>query len=239
MKAVSGGTATLAIARLSLTRFLRSRVLLVAGVFAFLPLLPFAFGADEDSSPELRWKHYFEAVAYVHMLVASLLMAPVIAEEVEDKTYTYLWSRPIPRWSVLAGKLLTGGLIATAFLGASALAATQVTGLLDIGILAQGMFALTIGVVSVGCISSSLGILLPKHPLAAAITYFLVLDSMIGAMPFAASRISVMHNVIALSGHGRHESSPVTALLWLCGLAVFWTAISLWRLARKELSTGS
>jgi hypothetical protein len=238
MKAVSGGAATMAIARLSLMRFLRSRILLVAAVFAFLPLLPFALGADSEASVEVRWEHYFKSLAYVHMLVAALLMAPAIAEEIEDKTYTYLWSRPIPRWSVLAGKLLIGSLIASILLGASALVATGVAGTPEGSILARSLVAVFLGVIAVGCISSSLGILLPKHPLAGAITYFLVLDSMIGAMPFSGARISVMHNVIEISGHGS-QSDILTSVLWLCGAALSWTLVALWLLGRKELSTGS
>jgi ABC-type transport system involved in multi-copper enzyme maturation permease subunit len=238
MKAVSSGAATIAIARLSLTRFLRSRILLVAAVFAFLPLLPFLLGADSEHSVEHRWESFFKTLAYVHMLVASLLMAPAIAEEIEDKTYTYLWSRPISRWSVLAGKLLVGTLLAATFVCASAAAGIGVAGMPEMDILVQSFAALLLGVLAVGCIASSLGILLPKHPLAGAITYFLVLDSMIGALPFSGARISVMHNVIELSGNG-DGSSMVTSLLWLMGIALLWITVALWLLGRKELSTGS
>lgn len=238
MKAVGGGAATMAIAGLSLTRFLRSRILLVSGLFAFLPLLPFLLGADSEHSAEHRWESFFKTLAYVHMLVAALLMAPAIAEEIEDKTYTYLWSRPIPRWSVLAGKLLVGSLFAAIFVGASAAVGTGVAGMPEMDVLLRSFFALGLGVLAVGCISASLGTLLPKHPLAGAITYFLVLDSMIGALPFSGARISVMHNVIELSGNG-DGSSMLTSLLWLMGVALLWTLVALWLLGKKELSTGS
>ena len=54
MKALSGSAASLAIARLTLLRFLRSRVLLVAGVFSILPMVPYALGAGIDMTAEER-----------------------------------------------------------------------------------------------------------------------------------------------------------------------------------------
>ena len=86
MKAQSASSAVLAIARLTGLRFMRSRVLWIASVFAILPMVPFALGAGVDDSVAERWKNYIEAMAYMHMLVASLLMAPAVAEEIEDKT---------------------------------------------------------------------------------------------------------------------------------------------------------
>ena len=239
MRALGGATATLALFRLTTLRFVRSRVLWVAALFAFLPLLPFAFSAGAGDDPHTRWADYFEVISYVHMLVAALLMAPVVAEEIEEKTYTYLWSRPIPRWSVLAGKLMSGATLAGLILTASALAATAVTGLADSALLLQGIAALLLGALCVGCVSASLGIFMPKHSLAISITYFLLLDSMVGAMPFAGARMSVMHNVLAISGHGPDKNSFAVSLAWLGGVAVFWTLLAIWNLGRKELSTGS
>ena len=238
MKALSGSAASLAIARLTLQRFLRSRVLLVAGAFAILPMVPYALGAGIDMSIEERWQGYIQGMSYMHMLVASLLMAPAIAEEIEDKTYTYLWSRPIPRWSVLAGKLLTGTCIASALLVASALVATLVTGMPEASALAMSLLALVLGVAAVGVVASSLGVLLPKHAIAAALTYFMVGDLIIGAIPFAAARISVSHNVIEIAGASEEASIPMS-LIWLAIVAAFWGLVALWVLGRKELSTGS
>lgn len=239
MKAQSASAATFAIARLTLQRFLRSRVLWLAGVFALLPMVPFALGAGVDDSVEQRWHDYVEAMSYMHMLVASLLMAPAIAEEIEDKTYTYLWSRPIPRWSVLAGKLLTGSSIAAAMLVASALVATLVTGMPDLLVLLQSMMALVLGVVTVGIVAASLGMLLPKHAIAASLTYFMVVDLVLGSIPFAAARISVSHNVTELGVGTDGESSIPMSLLWLAIVGLAWGLLALWNLARKELSTGS
>lgn len=238
MSAPSASSAVFAIARLTGLRFMRSRVLLIASVFAILPMVPFALGAGVDETVDQRWRDYLKAMAYMHMLVASLLMSPAIAEEIEDKTYTYLWSRPIPRWSVLAGKLITGTCVASALLLASAMVATSVTGMPEASVLVRSLLAIVLGVMAVGVISSSLGILLPKHAIAASLTYFMVLDLILGSIPFAAARISVSHNVIEI-GVGPAEASTPMSLLWLAIVSAVWGLLALWNLSRKELSTGS
>lgn len=239
MKAQPATRAVFAIARLTALRFMRSRVLWIATFLAILPMVPFALGAGIDESVAERWQDYLEAIAYMHMLVASLLMSPAIAEEIEDKTYTYLWSRPIPRWSVLVGKLITGTCIASAMLVASALVATFVTGMPEGLVLARSLLALVLGVIAVGVISSSLGILLPKHAIAASLTYFMVLDLIIGSLPFAAARVSVSHNVIEIGVGAAPEASTPTSLLWLAIMSSVWGLLALWNLSRKELSIGS
>src|SRR6185503_12480129 len=50
-----------------------------------------------------------ELLAFQLLVLAVLppmFIASSIGEEIEDRTITYLWSRPIPRWAVLIGKFL-------------------------------------------------------------------------------------------------------------------------------------
>lgn len=239
MKAVANLSAVTTIAALTTRRLLRSKILLIAAFFACLPLLPFLLGAGRDYSPETRWREFMVITAGIQLLVTALLAAPAIAEEIEDKTYAYLWSRPISRWTVLAGKLLTASAIGIAIFIASAIAGSVVVGISDLALLIRGIAALALGVVAAGCMAAAFGTLMPKHPLAFSISYFLVLDLGIGSMPFAGARISVMHNVMSVAGLGNDEQSVLSGILWLVGLATFWTAIGLWRLTRNEMSTGS
>lgn len=235
-KVLSGASATLVIAGLSLRRLLRSRLILIIAIFAALPLLPLLVGAGD--MPDTKWNHFFPVAAVVQLLVASLLMAPAIAEEISDKTYTYLWSRPFPRWAILAGKLLTGACIGIAVFTTLVVAAYVLTGLGEPNTLIRGIVGLSAGVIAVGCIAASFGILMPSYPLAFSIAYFLVVDFALGMMPFAGAKISVFHHILAIGLEANEESLPV-ALLWLTGLSAFWLTIGLWRLGRRELSTGS
>lgn len=238
MKAVANSTAVLAIASMTARRFLRSRILLIAVVFAALPLLPFLLGAHVDSSELHRWRDYVALTSAMQLLVAALLSAPAIAEEIEDKTYAYLWSRPISRWTVLAGKLLTASLLGIALFAIAVIAGKAITDFSNAAMVGKAIVGLGFGVITASCMASAFGTLMPKYPLAFSISYFLVLDMGIGAMPFAGARLSVMHNVMEIAGLGESPGF-LTSVAWLLGLASFWTLVGLWRLARNELSTGS
>jgi len=211
----------------------------VASILALLPLIPILAGASADDSPAETWEHFLNAASVVQLLVTALLTAPVIAEEIEDKTYAYLWSRPIPRWTVLVGKLIVGCLLSLGMMTVCLVVGSQLAHVTNIELILRGVLAIAAGVVATGFIASCLGTLAPKHPLAISICYFFILDIGIGAMPFAAARISVRHNVVALGGHGIHQDNLVTTIAWLIGISIFWGAITIRRLARSEMSTGS
>ncbi|MCI0432810.1 MAG: ABC transporter permease subunit, partial [Gemmatimonadetes bacterium] len=95
----------IAIAGLTWKRLLRGRSLWIAGLIA---LLPVAFGAVLRTQGP-RGDVTDDLLAF-ELLVLSVLppmfISSSIGEEIEDRTMTYLWSRPIPRWTVIIGKLL-------------------------------------------------------------------------------------------------------------------------------------
>ncbi len=233
----SSARATIAIASLTLRRLTRSKAIWVAGFMGLLPLIPLLITQSHTDDPEVHWRNFMQFTAYMQLLVGAMLTAPIIAEEIEDKTYAYLWSRPIPRWTVFAGKLLVGASLAAAIMATAAMLGNSMIGASSE--LPMAVVAIVLGVFSSGCLAACFGTLLPKHPLAFSLAYFMVLDFGIGAMPFALARISVMHNVISLAGLGEHADTTGTSLLWLLGIGGFATALTLWRLGRKELSTGS
>ena len=101
--AVGGLAATLIQTQWNARRMLRGRTLVVAGVFALLPVAyTFLAGMNGDRG---AWSDIFPPLVMLAALVAPLFMASSMAEEIEERTYTYLWSRPVPRWSVVMGKL--------------------------------------------------------------------------------------------------------------------------------------
>lgn len=239
MKAVTGFNASVAIARLTAKRVLRSRLLIIGSVLMALSFLPTAFGAGRSQSPEFRWEHFLRLAGLLEVLVVSLLSASAIAEEIENKTYSYLWARPIPRWSVLSGKLWVAITIGIVLTSASAAIGYSLTGLSNSEFLLKAIFGLSLGALAVSSIASFLGTLAPKYALAVSIAYFLVFDSIVGAMPFAMARISVQHNVTAIAGFGSDSGGMLTSVLWLLGISFFALLLSVRRLSRKEFSTGS
>jgi len=87
----------------TLKRLTRGKALWIAAGLAALPVV-FAVvlqGAGRSASPS----ELFAPTMLLFAVLPALLVGASVGEEIEDRTSTYLWSRPIARWAVLAGKL--------------------------------------------------------------------------------------------------------------------------------------
>lgn len=225
-------------------RLLRGRMLWVAGFFALAPIALAAVLVQV--AHEVKWDDLFAPIAILCGIVPPLFTASMVAEEFEDRTYTYLWSRPLPRWSVLVGKLLATAPIAAALLAVTALVCYQLahrgetaahpwpTAAAGKAVLAVSMAALTLSIVAGG-----IAVLMPRHGIAVAYAYLLVLDIPLGAMPFSIAKLSMTHHVVTLGGvrDGSPDASPTAAAIWLLGIAAFWLVLGLWRIGRSEFAS--
>ena len=116
---------TLLIFRVHLWSVLRSRRTLVCMVLASLPpmilVLAQRFGPSDASTvravAHIAW---FLSLQVVVPLVALVAGSAVISEEIENRTITYVFTRPVPRAALLYGRLLATLLLVTTLLGASA-----------------------------------------------------------------------------------------------------------------------
>src|SRR5689334_18632971 len=106
----STASALLTLMRVTLRRFMRGRAIWVVLVIALLPTLLAAAHPGRAG--------VMDAISVVEIIVMALLPAVFVAssigEEIEDRTTTYLWSRPIARSAVVFGKLLALAPIAAA-----------------------------------------------------------------------------------------------------------------------------
>lgn len=228
---VSGLAAAQVLARWTLRRLARGRALWGSAVLAALPLASLLVMGD--GRPERVWEDFVVLCVALLAVLPPLFTAPAIAEEVEDKTFTYLWSRPIPRWSVLVGKLMAGVPLSAAMIIAVLGAGFALIGNLEVALLAQAAGALTVGAVAVSVIAAGLGSLVPKHALGAAICYLLVLDMPVGEIPFSVAKLSVTHHARELAiGDG-----GVGSIAWAAGIAAAWLAIGALRLVRAEFAS--
>lgn len=195
----------------------------VAFVIAFLPVVMGAIA------------HNGEPVAAIETLVMCLLppmfVASAVAEEIEDRTSTYLWSRPLPRWTLLVGKLLALAPIATLLIVLGLYIAMDVaTGAAPSS---RTILAFAAGGLAISAMSAGIGTLLPRHGMAASIAYFVLIDLVIGAIPASVKAISVtrqVHEVAELYG----SSAIARPLVTMAALAAFWLALGLWRIRRLE-----
>ncbi|MBZ0236922.1 MAG: hypothetical protein K8M05_31630, partial [Deltaproteobacteria bacterium] len=103
---LSGLDATLALARLALVRSMRGKALWIAAAISLLPLVVVGVQVSLGHTPTTMWETAFHLTLLTLPIVPSILIGPSLSDEIEDKTSAYLWSRALPRWSIIAGKLL-------------------------------------------------------------------------------------------------------------------------------------
>lgn len=142
----------------------------------------------------------------------------LIADEVDDKTITYLFTRPIPRGSVLVGKYLAY-LASTVFvvlpsvmivyfliapLGRSSIAAGFPSLLKDLGLIALGLIAY-------GALFAFIGAKL-KRPLLIGLLFAFGWEQAILLFPGYLKKFTVAYYLQALVPHAMPADGPVSAI---------------------------
>jgi ABC-type transport system involved in multi-copper enzyme maturation permease subunit len=241
-RALSGARAAASLARLSVKRLFRSRVVWISAILAVAPVAAQAAAGGSLSARD-DWRDLYSVLMVILAIIPALHLAPALAEEIEDKTYTYLWSRPFPRWALLAGKLMALVPIAAAFVSASialsfVLAFGGETGAF-LGLLGDNLLAAALGVVAMSCTSLGIGSLVPRYATAASLVYLLTIDSTVGLIPFSIQNLSMSFHVrtIALadlSTWANPGSSVLVSIAWLLGIAALWIGVAVWRITGTE-----
>ena len=236
----SGLRATSILARLTLRRLLRGNVIWVALVLIAVPIAFGAFAVGDDKGPE-GWRRTFLFAQLILAIVPPVMLASTVGEEIENLTYTYLWSRPIPRWSVITGKLVAllpivliilCGALAASF----PLAYGSVEGG-DYSPLIKGLAAIAMGGFAVGAMSIGIGSLSTRFGLAIAIVSVFALDIPLGNMKFSLQNLSITHHVRQIASVDKAPDAAGPAFVWLVGIAAFWLAIAVWRIGRAEYAS--
>jgi ABC-type Na+ efflux pump permease subunit len=190
-------------------------------------------------------------ILYIRFIVPVLGVffgTALIADEVEDKTITYLFTRPISRGSVLLGKYLAY-LVCTTLLvlpsvmivfflvvptGGGSIAAAFPSLLTDFGMLAAGLMAY-------GAVFAFVGTRL-KRPLIIGLVFAFGWEPAVLFFPGYLKRATVMYYLQALVSHEMPQDSAVALLMQvfrevpgvltsLAGLALI-IGLSLWFAAR-------
>lgn len=224
----SAAAAMWTIARVTVRRLSRRRALWVCGAIA---LLPVAFAIVMQSNGG----HHFEDMFAIDVLVLAILppafVASSIGEEIEDRTTTYLWSRPLPRWSLLIGKLVGLAPIAIVFVVGGWWIAIRI--LNQQSPRPDAMIALSAAVLAVSAISAGISALVPKHGMALTIVYMLFFDLPIGEIPASIQIASVTHQA-QLIAHVHAEGSASSGAIAMAIVAGLWLGVGLWRVQRLE-----
>lgn len=231
-RAVPGGLSTmLAIAGVTWKRLLRGRALWAAAVLAFVPLT-YAVGMRAAEIERGLRPNLFIFEQLVMSVLAPMFVASSIGEEIEDRTSTYLWSRPVPRWAVLLGKLVALAPIPGVLVGASWYVGLKVG--MNLEPMARSYVALFAGGVTVAMIASGLAVLVPRHGMALTVVYMLF-DAAMSNIPASIENLTVSYNVRAIAQvPSITEGDPATGAMWLAVIGAVWLAVGLWRIRRLE-----
>ena len=178
----------------------------------------------------------------------------LIADEVDDKTVTYLFVRPIPHGAVLAGKYLAY-LVTTVFvvlpsvvilyllvvpIGSGSLAASFPALLKDLGLLGVGLAAY-------GAVFAFIGAYF-KYPLVTGLVFAFGWEQLAMLLPGYVRRLTIAYYLQALVPHSMPQGGLGSALqalfrevppawvslLWLTACIVVFLALAAWIVGRRE-----
>lgn len=212
----------------TLRRLMRGRAIWVVLPIAAFPLLP-AIAGEGGRNPT-------EPVAIIELIVMALLpsvfVASSIGEEIEDRTTTYLWSRPIARWTIVVGKLLALAPLASVLVAGGWFFGNQIA--LGQPPSLQSTLAFAAGGLAISVIAAGVALVVPKHGMALSIIYLVVFDQIIGNIPASLQAISVTRQVQLLAGIAPDAPNLVEPALTMTAIAAVWLVVGLMRLRRLE-----
>ena len=221
------------IAGVTLRRLVRGRALWVAGAIAALPIAFAALLREGNARPAGTIVDVTMFETLVLAVLPALFVASSIGEEIEDRTTTYLWSRPIPRWAVLIGKLGALVPVIIALVLPSWVIALQVGA--ETWPSAASFGGLAVGALALSAAAAAIATLVPKHGMALTICYMLFFDLPVGALPASLRELSVTHHVRVIADMlGRTDESAALAVVGCLSICAFWLTVGLARIRRLE-----
>jgi len=217
------------LAAVTLRRFARGKALWIAAGLAALPIGYAALRHARSAPP--RSEELFAMMMLLVAVLPAMFVASSIGEEIEDRTSAYLWSRAIPRWAIVAGKLAALAPVAAVLLAASWYAAIRIaTAPPPLASCAAVAAASVAGSV----VAAGIATLVPRHAMVPTICYLLT-DNAIGALDFSFAGLSITHQAKLIAQFADAPSPVGAPLLAMAGIAAVWAAIALLRIRRLEV----
>jgi ABC-type transport system involved in multi-copper enzyme maturation permease subunit len=219
----SAAAAVWSIARVTFRRSTRGMLPAIAFIISLLPVLAAApMHKNGNSAAEL--------VMLVLVILPPMFVASSLGEEIEDKTAAYLWSRPLARWTIIAGKLLalapmcavfvTGSLVGCGFAGDPSL--------LNAGIIT----ALAAGAIATCCAVAGIAAILPRHAMIFAIIYLLI-DLTVGSIDASIHYASLAYAMRSIAG--QTSSVAIIGAIAMVAISGVWLSVAFRRIARLEV----
>jgi len=217
------------LAGVTLKRLGRGKALWIGAMIAALPVVYAAIvhAAQRLVSPD----DLFIFLRPLLALLPAMFVAASIGEEIEDRTSTYLWSRAIERWAVLAGKLCALAPIVIALIVGAWLLSTEI--LTRAAPTVVSCVALAAGALVASLTAAGIATAVPRHGMALTIGYMLV-DNFVGVLPISLRTISITHQTRVLAHLEGGPFVVATPVIALAAIAVVWGTIGFVRIRRLE-----
>jgi ABC-type transport system involved in multi-copper enzyme maturation permease subunit len=228
-------TAVWAIAALTWRRAIRGRTPWVTALLAVLPVmyaaLTYAYARGYQAmNPTGFARGVFGIVMLTLAISPAMNVASSLGEELEERTSAYLWSRPLARWTIAAGKLLALAPMVGFFAIVGLVAAHAASdGNLPGPLALAGVAAAAIGFCVV---AAAIATIAPKNGMTLAICYALFIDLAMGALPISLRNISMSYHANSIAG--LTHDSVTSGAIGLAVVAAIWMVIGLWRIRRME-----
>lgn len=219
----------------------------------------------EGIATNFAWFLFLQVVV---PLVSLLQGQAVIAREVEDRTITYLFSRPVPRPAMFLGRTL-GALAFTLLLllaGAVLLLLAAGQGPLGRvpnpeafplahwsadGVVLPFLVAVALGVLTYTTIFAALGVF-TKHPMIAGLAYTFAIEAFLANLPGSSQALTIQYYLRSwIAGHGAPSWAKIegfdmsvfeslTRVLVKLGVVVgVALVLGVWRIRRREFVLSS
>jgi ABC-2 type transport system permease protein len=186
--------------------------------------------------PAVAWRQVFSLGLSILAVIPPLLVAGSIGDDLDDRTVAYLWSRPLPRWSLVTGVLLAMVPVTAAVLAIALGVACALTWgpAIDPVVVARLLAATTLGALAASALSAAVAAWSARFGTAMAVVYLLIVDGALDAVPASLHDLSIRHHVVALAGVEADPGSPLVAAAGLTVLAAAWTALAMRRVRRVD-----
>jgi ABC-type transport system involved in multi-copper enzyme maturation permease subunit len=219
------GEASRIYARMAWLRMRRGRVVWLAAAMFALPLA-YVIGLAIAG----HWgRGLFDNVCEIYFLflipfVPALTASSAVAEEIENKTFTFVFARPAPRGALVIGKLWAATVPALLVVVPSLAIAWVVAQLRFPADMAETWphllrveLAAVGGLCAYSALAAAIGTLFSRHPLVAVLIYLMLVEAGLGSAP-------IVLNLITIRWHLRNVADlplPATAFM---ALSVPWWA---------------
>lgn len=192
-------TATWLIFKTHLWTVTRSRRALLCLVLALGPPIVAMAPPPQVDASEVVWiVGMFFLLQLVAPLMGLIAGSAVVTEEIENRTITYVFTRPVPRVSLFLGRYLATLTLLTALLVPSALGVVAVSGLrgrapdLEAGVAQQLVLAVVLGGGLYSLLTGGLGVFVRK-PMVVGLFYLIPMEAFLANVPGSTQALTVQY----------------------------------------------